>query len=386
MVGRRAATERPDSDAAASWRSPVAKNDKSEKATPHKRQEARKEGQVARSTEVPVLAGMLLGAITLRVFAPAAVHTFSDATARQFSHLHPVALEGGLGTHFGGAAALVLLPFLLTAVVAALGAGFAMTKGNVSFKAAKPKLKNLDPKKGMEKFKPAKAGWELFRTLIKLAALAVAVWNPLLDVRTVVTGGLGMDDGIHAIAGLTWIVMLRGIGVALLIAGADYAYQHWQHEKQLRMSKQDIKDEYKNVDGNPLMKGERRRRQQQMSRNRMLADVGQADVVLVNPTEYAIALRYVQGEAAPTVLAKGMDHLARRIRDEAVRNGVPVHTDVALTRALYRQVKVGGHVPEDLYEAIAVVLVWAYRRAGGRRRPDTATAPTRRAPAAAGRA
>lgn len=348
----------------------MAKNDKSEKATPHKRKEARKEGQIAKSAEVSVLFGLFGGAMAVRVFAPSAVETFVEATTRQYGNLEPAGLPGAEAfVLFAGVGAVVMLPFLVVAVVTALVSGLSMTKGNVSTKAARPKLKNLDPRKGLEKFKPGKAGWELLRTLIKLAALTAAVWNPLLDVRNVVRGGIGIDAGVHALAGQTWIVMIRGILVALVIAAADYAWNHWQHEKQLRMSKQDIKDEYKNVDGNPLMKGERRRRQAQMSRNRMLSDVGQADVVLVNPTEYAIALRYVAGEPAPKVVAKGMDHLARRIREQAVLHGVPVHTDVALTRALYPQIKVGGWVPEDLYEAIAVVLVWAYRRTGRRRAP-----------------
>lgn len=353
----------------------MAKNDKSEKATAHRRREARKEGQVARSAEVQVLAGLAVGVLVLRVFAPTAVRTFSDETVRMFSTLDATTLPGPEDAlHLTAIAAVLLGPFLLGAVLAALGAGMAMTKGNVSVKAAMPKLKNLNPKQGLDKFKPGKAGWELLRTLIKIGVLVAVVWNPLLDVREVVGGGLGIDAGIAALASQSWVVLMRGVAVAFVIAGADYAWNRWQHEKQLRMSKQDVRDEHKNTEGNPLVKGERRRRQQQLSRNRMLADVGTADVVLVNPTEYAIALRYVAGEPAPKVVAKGMDHLARRIREEATRAGVPVHTDVALTRALYPQVKLGGWVPEDLYQAIAVVLVWAYRRSG-RRSATTSTGP-----------
>ena len=352
----------------ASWWSTVAKkNDKSEKATPQKRREARREGQVAKSAEVAVLAGLLVSALTVRVFGPTAVDAFAEETSRQFATLDPTTLPGTADAlqlmALGGT---VLGPFMIAAVVAGLGAGLAQTKGNVSLKAARPKLKNLDPRKGLEKLKPGKAGWELLRTLVKLGLLVLVVWNPMLDVRDELGGGLGADAGIAALSDQVWNVLLRGVAVAFVIAVADYAWNRWQHEKQLRMSKQDIKDEHKRSEGDPLMKGERRRRAAQLSRNRMLADVAGADVVLVNPTEYAIALRYVRGEAAPKVVAKGMDHLARRIREEATRAGVPIHVDVALTRAMYPQVKVGGWVPQDLYEAVAVVLVWAYRRTGAR--------------------
>lgn len=347
----------------------MAKNDKSEKATPQKRREARREGQVARSAEVPVLAGLLLSALTVRVFGPTAVEAFADETTRQFSTLDPNRLPGTADAlQLAALGGTVLGPFMAAAVVAGLVAGLGQTKGNFSLKAARPKLKNLDPRKGMEKLKPGKAGWELFRTLFKLGLLVLVVWNPLMDVRDVLGGGLGADAGIAALATQVWSVLLRGVAVAFVVAAADYAWNRWQHEKQLRMSTQDIKDEHKRSEGDPLMKGERRRRAQQLSRNRMLADVAGADVVLVNPTEYAIALRYERGEAAPKVVAKGLDHLAQRIREEAARAGVPVHVDVALTRAMYPQVRVGGWVPQELYEAVAVVLVWAYRRTGGRPR------------------
>jgi flagellar biosynthetic protein FlhB len=159
-------------------------------------------------------------------------------------------------------------------------------------------------------------------------------------------------------------VITRALLLAVLIAGADYAYQKWRTDKQLKMSKDDVKREHKNTEGDPHIKGQRRRRQQEMSRNRMLGSVATADVVVTNPTHFAVALGYAPGDPAPRVLAKGTNRLALKIRREAHRNGVPVHEDRPTARALYRQVRIGGYVPASLFEAVAVVLAVAYRRTG----------------------
>lgn len=355
----------------------MAKSDKTEKATPQRRAKARREGQIARSAELPVFAGLATTALALRVFGPEAVHAIGSATAMTFGSL--TGDTGGLGEAgrtLGTAAAWTLAPFLGAAVVSALAAGLYQTRFALSPKAAKPKLSAISPKQGLKRFTPAKAGWELARTALKIGALFLVVWSPLLRLRDrlLAPGGIGIDAVLSMLWAEVWTVLVRAVLLALVIAVADYAYQRWQFERELRMSKSDVKQEHKNTEGDPLVKGERRRRQQAMSRNRMLADVGKADVVLVNPTDFAIALRYDPGEPAPKVLAKGADHLAARIRAEAARQGVPVHVDVPLCRALYRQVEVGSFVPQAMFDAIAVVLVWAYRRTGRRPGSTGATA------------
>lgn len=341
------------------------KQDKTEKATPQRRRQAREEGQIARSAEVSVFAALALGALTMRVFLPSGTAAFASQVRTSLDTLDPAQLPtfsslSGLLS----AVALLLLPFLVMAVVGALGAGFSMTRFNVSLKAAKPKWSKISPKQGIQRFKPAAAGWELLRTLIKVGALFVVAWDPLARITSRLAGGHGVDAAVGIVADEAWTILLRGIAVSFVIAAADYVYNNRKQERDMRMSRQDLKDENRNSEGDPLVKGERRRRQQQLSRNRMLADVATADVVLVNPTDYAIALRYDPGESAPKVLAKGADHLAAKIRKEAARHGVPVHVDIPLCRALYRQVQVGGVVPRAMYDAIAVVLVWAYRRTG----------------------
>ncbi len=150
----------------------------------------------------------------------------------------------------------------------------------------------------------------------------------------------------------------------VVIAAADYGYQRWKTGREMRMSKEEVKQEHRNADGDPLIKGQRRRRALELSRNRMLGAVAGADVVVTNPTHFAVALAYADGDAAPRVVAKGTDRIAAKIRAEAYRNGVLVTENRPLARALYRRCKVGSFVPAALYEAVAIVLALAYRRYG----------------------
>lgn len=341
------------------------KDGKTEKPTARRRKQARDEGQVARSAEVPVLLSLLGGALVARVAMPGAIEVFTTETRGLFATLSPTDTVGaGVTQGVVRMVAAVVVPFCAVAVVGALVGGFSQVGFRISPKAARPKLSNLSPKKGLQKFKPSTAAWELVRTALKLGLLVAVVWSPLAGVTDELREVRSLDAGLGVVTGAMWTLLVRGVLVALVIAAADYAVTRRKTENQMKMSKDEVKREHKDQEGDPMVRAQRRRRAAELSRNRMLRDVSTADVVLVNPTELAIALRYEPGSAAPKVVAKGADHLAARIRREARRTGVPVLADKPLCRAIYRGCRLGDPIPATLFEAVAVVLAWAYRRSG----------------------
>lgn len=338
---------------------------KTEKPTPRRQREARREGKVARSTEIGVAASLLVTALVLHLLTPAAATLLRRET---------VALLHGAGqarVPNGDLAQTALRIFAATAgpivgvaSVVALIAGLAQTRARLAPKALRPKLSHLSPKRGLARLKPGRAGWELLRTFGKLGLLVAVAWQPVALAAANPTMGTALGAGLSDTMDRTWTVLLRTILLATVIAAADYAWNRRQVGRELRMTMHEVRREHKDEEGDPLVRAQRRRRQAEMSRNRGLHDVPLADVVVTNPTHLAVALRYERGDPAPRVLAKGADVLAAKIRRAARTHGVPVIEDVALARALHRRCGVGQVIPAALYEAVAVVLALAYRRRG----------------------
>ena len=355
---------------------------KTEKATPKRRQEAKREGQMPRSQEVGVavsLAGLFLA---LRVFGPSGLEVLRNETVFLLGNLDGERIPAGVPGSLGRMVLALCVPFLAVAVLGALIAGVGQTGFTLSLKAAKPKLSHLSPKKGLQRFAPAKAGWELGRTVAKLGLLIVVVWGPVSSFTSESKATAGIDAALSTLIGQTDAIFLRALGLAIVIGAADYAWQRFSTARDMRMSKEDVKNEAKQAEGDPLIKAQRRRRAQEMSRNRMLRDVASADVIVTNPTHLAVALRYAEGEPAPRVVAKGADNVAAKIRKIAHRNGILVTENKPLARALYRRCKLGAYVPGALYEAVAVVLAVAYRRYGGARTAASASTATASRPPA----
>ena len=343
----------------------MGRNDgKTEKATPRRRREARREGTVAKSQEVGTAAALLAALLALRVFAPRAAAVFTGETRALLSSAGSPLDPGRLADSATRLALEGLGPFLFAAVVAATVAGVGQVGFQISPKAAMPKLSNLDPRKGLEKLRPAAAGWELTRSLAKLGLLVAVLWSPVRTWMREFARERSLESGLADLQSEMWVVLLRSVALMVAIAAADYAWNRYRTNQRMKMSKDDVKREHKDSEGDPMVRSQRRRRQMELSRNRMLHDVAGADVVVTNPTHFAVALRYTDGDGAPRVVAKGVDRMALRIRREAYRNGVPVTEDRPLARALYRRCKIGQHVPAALYEAVAVVLAVAYRRRG----------------------
>jgi flagellar biosynthesis protein FlhB len=356
------------------------KDGRTEKATPQRRKKAREEGQVARSQEVAIATSFVAILATTAVAGRGIIDDGMDGLrAAILGAAAPDALQAS-----GGSAARLAVamagPFLVVTTLAALIASVSQVGFRLNAKLAKPKLKNLNPKKGMEKLKPATAGWELIRSTAKLAAVAVVVWPMLASWRDHLGTDRTLAGGIERLSGVYGTIIIRAAGLALVIAIADIIYQRRKFEKQIRMSKHDIKQEHKNAEGDPFIRAARRRRQTELSRNRMMMDAASADALLVNPTHIAIALRYDPDDGAPRIVAMGADKVADKLREIAGRHGIPITADKPLARTLFRTCKVGQHVPADLYEAVAVVLAVAYRRSGRgpASRPLAGPAPRRR--------
>ena len=338
---------------------------KTEKASARRRSEARKQGQIARSPEIAVAGTLLASIAALQVFAFDGFLELRDETAALFANAPTdPALLGQVGRTALGLCVRLIGPFLAVGLVTAFVAQVAQVGFSVKPKAAKPSLKKLSPKQGLERLRPSKSLWELGKTAAKLALLAAVVAGPVQQWSDQITRPWNMDSGLHQTGALVATVLLRAAGLAAVVAAADYFWNRRSNDRDMRMSKDEVRREHKDSEGDPQVKGRRRQRAMEMSRNRMFREVASADVIVTNPTHLAIALRYTDGDVAPRVVAKGADHLAARIRKEAYRHGVQVIEDKPLARTLYRTVKVGGFVPAALFEAVAVVLATAYRRYG----------------------
>jgi flagellar biosynthetic protein FlhB len=346
------------------------KSQKTEKATPKKIKDARKQGQVAKSPEVSAWVTTFGMTLLLPWTGERAVGLMRDLTSKMAALIAEPDQARAIALWADGmrGALMVVMPMAVALMLLGVGSNLAQVGFTPSTKALKPQMKRLNPMPGLKRMVGPKTAWQATKELIKLGLLAVLAYKAVKAFVPVATDGGGVP--LMVIVGSTGhaaISFLRSAALlGLILAGADYGVQRWQHAKDLRMSKQEIKDEYKQADGDPHVKGRIRERQMAMSRNRMMADVGTADVVLVNPTHVAVALKYDPLRGAPTVVAKGQGNIAAKIREKADEHRVPMIRDVPLARAVYAACEIGDPVPPDLYGAVAKVLafVFSLRRKG----------------------
>jgi flagellar biosynthetic protein FlhB len=259
---------------------------------------------------------------------------------------------------------LLLLPLVAGTVVAAVVARAVLGGVHLNLYQLKPKPKLLNPFPGIKRlFSVRQLGQfvRLFLKLVALAAVAIVLWDRFLTA--VFTGPAGLETLVSGVGNATWSLLLAVMAVSLVAGGADGVLALRRYRKDLRMSRQEVRDEMRQTEANPLVKNEVRARQRKMSRLRMMAEVTRADVVLTNPTHLAVALRYEPGSAAPRVVAKGAGHIAARIRQIATENGVPIQENKPLARALFKSVEIGEAIPVQFYQAVAEVLAVVYRAA-----------------------
>ena len=342
--------------------------DKTEKATPKRRTDARKEGQVARSQDANGAVVLLASLMVLSAMAPAMVQSLKQmmTTTLMAIETPEIVTKDGLGplvTDNTMVMVKVIAPIAGVCMIAGLLINVAQVKWAPSAKTVKPNFKKLNPLTGAKNVFGPQMYFESGKTVVKVGAVggiaALALFPKFDELAALV--GMPPQQLLPHLAQLILSIAYRAGMAYLAIALVDYAWQRYRHEKQLKMSKQDVRDEAKGQDSPAEVKQAIRRRQMEQARRRMMDDVPTADVVVTNPTHYSVALRYDAGELAPVVVAKGVDNLAFKIRELAADAGVMVVPDPPLARALYGVVDVGHQIPEELYQGVAQILAYVYR-------------------------
>jgi flagellar biosynthetic protein FlhB len=378
--------------------------EKTEKPTAKKRKESRKEGQVARTQELGGWASVLAFGMALPVLLQREFHSLWALFERSLRMTEHPTTDHALGL-LGDAAGHVFVVLLaLGSMVMVIGVASALAQGGfvLATKSVKPSAAKLNPIKGAKRIFGPQAAWEGVKMLLKSSLVGLLVYGAIRGLMPLVGGMVPIQATLqqlsHSALGLMRNIALAG----LALAAADYAMQRRRVGKQTRMSKEEVKQEHKQSEGDPMLKGAIRARQLAASRNRMIADVATADVVLVNPTHVAVALRYESELGAPRVVARGAGAIAAKIRERAGEERVPLVRDIPLARALYSSTNVGQTIPSELFSAVATVLAFVISRRsigqhGGEHRsprteadlPDVPAIGRRRrissAPAAAGR-
>ncbi|MGA7800586.1 MAG: flagellar biosynthesis protein FlhB [Gammaproteobacteria bacterium] len=342
--------------------------ERSEQATGKRLEEARKKGQIARSKELNSAAVTLVSAGMLLVTGPAMAERLMDLMrsgltldrSEIFDQTAPVLLL----KHTLMNALALMAPLLLVTAVAAIAASVALGGWTFSAEALAFDLDKLNPVKGIKRLVSVRGVVELVKALVKflfLTAVAIGLLWHLSDQFL----GLGAETPKAAIAHAAHLLGWGFLGVSLpliLIAAADVPFQLWDHARQMKMTKQEIKDEYKETEGKPEVKQRIRAKQREFAQARMMSEVPKADVVVTNPTHYAVALRYDAGRmGAPLLVAKGADLIAAQIRKVAAANDVVIMSAPPLARALYHSTELNQEIPAGLYLAVAQVLAYVYQ-------------------------
>lgn len=344
--------------------------ERTEQPTSRRIQEAREAGRIPRSQDMGAAVSLLGGLMLLKVFGGGIFETMLNMTLSIGDD--PDVTAAGLAAlvrRIGLTAFYMLLPFLallmvITAVGLVLQAGLP-----ISIKRLKPSLEKLNPLKGIKRLFSLDSVTRVGMGLLKMVFIAaVAYMTIVAEINVVIAAGSIPPIGAFDLgSALLYKMALRMAIVLLILALLDYVYQRWNWWRKLKMTKQEVKDEMKNMEGDPKMRQRRRQAQLQLAMQRIGVQVPQADVVVSNPTEYAVALRYDEAAmAAPRVTAKGKDLLALRIRQIAQQHGVPIVQRPPLARAIYAAVEVGREVPPTFYRAVAEVLAYVYQLAGAR--------------------
>ncbi|MEV4274377.1 EscU/YscU/HrcU family type III secretion system export apparatus switch protein [Actinoplanes xinjiangensis] len=336
--------------------------EKTEEPTQQKLKKAKQEGQIGKTQDLGAWVGMLAASIMLpRTLRQAMEHaqelmekipdTIADPDAGKTIAILREALMS---------AAWAVLPLALTMMAVGIVAAAAQGGIRVATKLFIPKFSRLNPFSGLKRMLGPQALWEGFKALIKTVVLGLVLWFTMEDIVPVL-----MDAGRLPLVTLLGVVsdasiqLIRAAAAAgIVMAAADYFVVRRRTKKQLRMSKEEVKQEHKNTEGDPLIKAQIRAKQHAMARNRQMADVPTADVVVVNPVHVAVALRYEPAKGAPRVVAKGKGPLAAKIREIATENRIPMVQDVPLARALEKDCEIGQEIPAEFYGAVAKVLAF----------------------------
>lgn len=348
--------------------------EKTEPATPKKREEARNKGQLAVSREIPSVM-ILLSALGVFLFGGSWLFSqlsgFMTETFQGLEALrvHDVLTAQALLGDVFRRAGTMLAPVMLAVLLAGVAGNVIQVGWLVTFETLQPKLEKLNPLNGIKRMVSLKTFMETLKAVLKVVLVGGLAYAVVIRYLDDIPGLIQTDvSQIVAFTGRVSLLIAFYICLALIaLAVGDFAFQRWQHEKELRMTKQEVKDEARQTMGDPKVKAKIKRLQREMAMQRMMQAVPKADVVITNPTRLAIAVRFdADTMDAPMVLAKGAGHVARRIREIAAENDIPLVEQKPLARALFKSVEIGQFIPVDLYRAVAEVLAYVYRLRGKR--------------------
>lgn len=363
---------RPSNDKSENWRGfhfdlqLFAEGEKTEEPTAKKRSDARRKGQVGKSQELNTAFVLLVGFFILKIFWEYIYGEIANYTVYIFGHLmQSVDTETVLQLFIG--IMLVLAKTVLPVMLAILIMGLAINLYQVglvfSTEVIGVKLDKLNPITGFGRMFSKRTLVELVKSILKIIIIGFFLYNYLKDEIPAMPQFIYYDLGtsLQEIAKILFAMIFQVLAVIIILAVLDYAYQKWQTTQDLKMTKQEVKEEMKQAEGDPQIKGKIRQKQRQMAMARMMQEVPKADVIVTNPTHYAVALQYHKGMTAPLVVAKGQDLVAQKIKDVAREHDVPIVENKPLARALFSAAEIGDMVPQELYQAVAEVLAYVYR-------------------------
>ncbi|HWE56936.1 MAG TPA: flagellar biosynthesis protein FlhB [Acidimicrobiales bacterium] len=342
----------------------MAQDDKTEKPTPKRKKEARRKGQIARSPDVSSWFIMLAASMIIPMLFKSADAKLKSLINQSVSVMQNPSPAGSLVIMEKGLTDVLALTLPVVGAFAVIGVAANVAQAGLAFSthALAPKWNKLNPMTGVKNIFSAQSAWQLAKQLIKLIALVGIAYSTVHGMGTKMVGATPALGPVVSYTGNRLISLVREVSAAgVVLALADYGWQKRKLNRTLKMTKHEVKEEFKQQEGDRLVKGQIRKRQYSMSRSRMMAAVVGADVIVVNPTHYAVALKYEASRGmAPVVVAKGMDELALRIRDVGRQNKVPVVEDPPLARAVYAACDIDQSIPPELFLAVARLLAFVF--------------------------
>ncbi|MBB6443859.1 flagellar biosynthesis protein FlhB [Bacillus benzoevorans] len=342
--------------------------EKTEKATPKKRQDSRKKGQVAKSQDVTVAIGLFAvflfllsaGSYLKKSILSILQHSFQEYMLMELTEANVQRIFFEIMKEM----AMLVGPIMLVGLIAGVAANYFQVGFLFAPESIQMKLEKIDPIKGFKRIFSLRSVVEFLKSILKLSIVGVitflVLWSRMDEILILSQKTIGA--ALATLADLTLQMGLFAAGALLFLSLLDYLYQKYDFEKNIRMSKQDLKDEFKNSEGDPLIKSKIKQKQREMAMRRMMQEVPNADVIITNPTHYAIALKYDEKKLdAPFVVAKGVDYVAQKIKYIAKENQVIMVENRPLARALYSQAEIGATIPEEFFKAVAEILAYVYR-------------------------
>ncbi len=341
--------------------------EKTEEATPKRKEEARGKGQVAKSVEINSAFIILTAFFTLQLLGSVMYTELSDYMRLIYSTANRSDFTVNEAYIFLIQFMLVILkivlPVMLVIMVMSVAASMLQVGFNFTLEPLMPKFDKINPLSGFQRLFSKRSLVELIKSFIKIGVVGYFIYRFIVKETAQLPKLIFQDliDTLPLASSLIIDLAFQIGAVILILAIIDYFYQWWEHNQSLKMSKEEIKQEFKQAEGDPQLKGKIKERQRAMAMQRMMQEVPKASVVITNPTHFAVALRYEKDMTAPVIVAKGQDFLAQRIKTLAQEHGVNIVENKMLARSLYRAVEVGDEVPPELYQAVAEVLAHVYR-------------------------